>query len=87
MIQKLSVEEKKKTHEFWDTQPVPKMGKYRLVFCVLGGTAQVYRYHHIAWSDTDSSDSLTGGLGGLGKGGLMLHPCLPTVHSFSADMV
>ena len=27
ILSKLSVEETPKTHEFWDTQPVPKLGK------------------------------------------------------------
>ena len=27
LLHKMSVEEKSKTHEFWDTQPVPKLGE------------------------------------------------------------
>ncbi len=28
LIGKLTVEEKDKSHDFWDTQPVPKLGMY-----------------------------------------------------------
>ena len=28
MLSKLTVEEKTKSHDFWDTQPVPKLGEY-----------------------------------------------------------
>ncbi len=27
ILRKLTLEEKSKTHEFWDTQPVPKLGR------------------------------------------------------------
>lgn len=27
LLQKLTVEEKNKPHQFWDTQPVPKLGE------------------------------------------------------------
>ncbi len=28
LIGKLTVEEKDKSHDFWDTQPVPKLGRW-----------------------------------------------------------
>lgn len=30
ILSKLTVEEKSKSHDFWDTQPVPKLGVYTL---------------------------------------------------------